>query len=145
WPTCVKDYVQRQGEDDRRAWTAVFARYVPSCDADQHVQIEPPREYAGKAYVALRGRIGGELVVELASCTATTAERVAITYDGSKWTAPLHETAQRAGCTIVRVPDTRSTRRILRNAIDATHASIQLDGDEAVLAEDIKADLRLVL
>jgi hypothetical protein len=145
WSPCVKEHVQQQGPDARRAWTALFARYVPSCDTDHRMRIDPPREYAGKRYVALRGVVGGELAIEVASCTASSAERVIIAYDDQRWTAPLHESEQRAGCVVVRVPDTRTARRVLRNALDATHASVQLDGDEIAITDELKRDLRLVL
>jgi hypothetical protein len=145
WSPCVKKHVQEQGADARRAWTALFARYVPSCDAHHRMRIDPPREYAGKPYVALRGVVGGELVVEVASCTASSAERIVIAYDDQRWTAPLHESEQRAGCIVVRVPDTRTARRVLRNALDASRASVQLDGDEIAITDELKRDLRLVL
>jgi hypothetical protein len=145
WSPCVKEHVQKQGPDARRAWTALFARYVPSCDADHRMRIDPPREYAGKPYVALRGVVGGELVIEAASCNASSAERVVIAYDDQRWTAPLHDSEQRAGCIVVRVPETRTARRVLRNALDASHASVQLDGDEIAITEELKRDLRLVL
>ena len=146
WSPCVKDYVHAQPEHSRRPLTKAFARYVVSCDASQHVVIEPPREYRGNPFVAIRGTLGGEVVVEMVMCgAATSVEKVALVYDGKRWVASTFDIERRDGCTIVRVPDTRALRRSLRDAIDANRAAVDFDGDEVPIGEDVERDLRLML
>lgn len=146
WSPCVKDFVQRQSETARRAWTAAFARYTPGCDVNQRASVEPPREYRGKPYVAFTGRLDA-LAIELVTCGSDASIHDAwFELDGRRKQLLVGDPAQREGCTVVVTPDSPSTRRVLREAIESSRPVVHFDnGGEEPITDDNRRDLRLML
>ncbi len=148
WSPCVRDYVQARGEDMRRALTAVFARYATTCNADRHVVVARPSDYRG-SYVAYRGTFAADrsdVELEIVACGTTVAlDSITLVADRKRWSGNVTSN-EVGGCTVATMPDLRSLRRALRDALDAKVVIVEIDGEhDIVITDDMKRDLRLML
>lgn len=143
WSPCVRDFVQAQPPDVRRALTAVFSRYAVSCGDDKRVVIAPPPEYRGTSYVAYRGAFG-DMAFEVVVCGVDEFDSATIAYDGKRWRSDASSRVD--VCAIASTPDVRVIRRMLRDALDARSMVLRADGiEDVVISEQRRRDLRLVL
>lgn len=137
WSSCVRDWVQAHPEHARRALTKMIAVLSATCDADRRIVI-PPR----KALVTFDGQID-RLALHVRWCAAFDA--LAFEYDGKRWASGPLATDERDGCTIATLPNTRSTRALLRDVVDAEQAMIRFAHDDVVIPGEVRETLRLVL
>ncbi len=153
WSPCVRELWQAQPEPARRALTAVFRRYTVGCDADGRVTIAAPIEYRSGSHVAYTGtltRARYDLAVDVVACgPPATIDRVVLGYDGQRWASGRALADRRGNCNVASVPNGRTIRRALRDAVDARDAVVHFEGrdapDDLPITDDMKRDLRLML
>ena len=142
WSACVRAYVEALPPHARRSVTAAFARYEVTCDPERRVVVAPPRDHLRQPSISFAGPLAS-LGLQVTACRAFDA--FTIMYDGRRWDAGVLATEQRGGCTVAALPNTPSSRALLRDVIAAKHVALRFDGDEVVLADGLKFDLRLML
>ena len=146
WSPCVRDFVQARGEEARRALTSLFARYGTICNAERQVVLVRPSDYDQRSYIAFRGTLAADLALDIVVCGTTAAiESIALVSDRKRWTART-TSEEEAGCMVASLPDVKSLRRALRDALDARLAIVEIDGDhDIVITDEMKRDVRLML
>ena len=142
WSACVRAYVEALPPHARRPVTAAFARYEVTCDAERRVVVAPPRDHVRQPSISFAGPLA-TIGLQVSACRAF--DGFAILYDGKRWDAGVLATEERAGCTVAALPNTPSMRAMLRDVVAARHVALRFDGDDVVLADGLKFDLRLML
>ncbi len=152
WDPCVRELLASRPRGQRDELGDALSLATTTCDRSaQRATFSPPqrRAYAAESYLGFAGEItptSVRLELVIVRRGGPPPDRITLLAGATRWTSGKLDASVEGDTATARIPYTRSVARALHAALEARDAILRFEsetgGDDIVIGEDMKSDLR---
>ena len=153
WDPCVRELLENRPRPQRDALGDALSLATTVCDrTNQRAVFSPPRHriYASGSFIGFAGVVtprSMRLELVIVRRGGPPPIRITLLAGARRWTSPALDAIVDGDTATATLPYTQSVARALQLALDTPDAILRFESetgaDDIVLAEDMKADLRV--